>query len=71
MVHVLILTHPDRVKLAGEIRKATVSVESAMLATTTPDRLIEQAKELLLYFRKLALRKKIRPQTEKPEGEGK
>ncbi len=41
-------------KLAAEIGKATVDVESAMLATTTPDDLIEQVKEHLLYFRELA-----------------
>jgi len=71
MVRVLIITHPDRAKLATEIGKATVRVESAMLATTTPDDLIEQVKEHLLYFRELALGKHKRPRTGKPRGEAK
>ena len=61
MVRILITTHPDRAKLAAAIGKATLNVESAMLATTTPDHLIEQVKEHLLYFRELALGKRKRP----------
>jgi len=61
MVRVLIVTQPDRAKLAAAIGKATLEVESAMLATPTPDDLIEQVKERLLYFRELALGKRKRP----------
>lgn len=67
MVRVLIVTHPDRAKLAAAIGKAFVEVESAMLATTTPDELIEQVREHLLHFRKLALGKGVRPRTDKSQ----
>ena len=68
MVRELIVTHPDRAKLAAEIGKAAVSVESAMLATRTPDDLIDQVTEHLLYFRDLALGKQKRPRADKPGG---
>jgi hypothetical protein len=71
MVRVLIISHPDRAKLAAAIGNATVEVESAMRATTTPDHLIEQVKEHMLYFRGLAQGKRVRPRSQKPEGEGK
>lgn len=66
MVRVLIVTHPDRAKLAAAIGKASLNVESAMLATTTPDDLIEQVKAHMMHFRELALGKHKRPRTNKP-----
>ncbi len=71
MVRILITTHPDRAKLAAAIERATLDVESAMLATTTPDDLIDQVKEHMVYFLKLAQGKRNRPRTEKPEGAAK
>ena len=41
MVRILITTHSGRAKLAAEIGKATVSVESAMLGTLTADHLLD------------------------------
>jgi hypothetical protein len=41
--------------IVAAVIKATVRVESAMLATTTPDHLIEEVKEHMVFFRKLAL----------------
>ena len=64
MVRVLIVTNPDRAKLAAAIGKATVEVERAMLAPTTPDHLIEQVKEHLLCFQELAQGKRKRPRVE-------
>ena len=60
MVRVLIVTHPDRAKLARAIGRATFGVESRMLATMTPDHLIEEVKDHLLFFRELALGKRKR-----------
>jgi len=42
-----------------------------MLATTTPDDLIDQVKEHMAYFLKLAQGKRNRPRAGKPEGAAK
>ena len=65
MVRVLIVTHPDRAKLATAIGKGIMDIESNMLATTTPDELIDQVKAHMVYFRELALGKYKRPRAKK------
>ena len=60
MVRVLIVTHPDREKLAAAIARGIVQFESSMLATTIPDDLIALVKEHMLRFRALALGKRKR-----------
>jgi len=47
---------------------ATVNIENAMLATTTPDNVIEDFKKRLLSYRHLAMGKLRRPRPDKPEG---
>ena len=71
MVRVLIIGHTDHARLAAAIGRTTVDVENAMLATMTPDDLIDQVKEQPVHFRELAQRKHERPCTDKPEGLGK
>lgn len=66
MIRILVITHPDRTKLAAAIGRSAVEIESAMLGTTTPDHLIEQVKAHLLDFRELALGKHKRPHADRP-----
>lgn len=57
IVQVLIVTHPDRDRLAAAIGKTMAKVENVMLGTTAPDEAIELIKSHMNNFRRLAARK--------------